>query len=295
MTKEMQRFGKGMAFLSPWLFGFLVFTLFPLGMSLYYSFHKYNEMQPPRFTGMDNYANMMHDATFWKAAGNTFTFGAMSIPAGLLVSLGLALLLNARIPGQMIWRAVIFMPSLMPVVASAMIWMWLLNSKLGLINVVLWEGLRINGPAWLANPRWVMPALTMMSVWGVGNAVVIYLAGLQSVPRELYEAAELDGAGIFGRLWHVTLPMLSPVIFYNLVIGIIGTFQYFDMPYIMSNIGLGPDNSAYLMSSYIYDNSFRYLRMGYASALAWILLLIIFALTALAFATSKRWVHYQGK
>ena len=294
MTKEMGRFGKGMAFLSPWLFGFLVFTLFPLAMSLYYSFHQYNEMQPPRFAGLDNYANLMRDATFWQAAGNTFTYGAMSIPAGLLVSLGLALLLNARIPGQMAWRAIIFMPSLMPVVASAMVWMWLLNSKLGLINVIL-GNLGIEGPAWLANPRWVMPALTMMSVWGVGNAVVIYLAGLQSVPRDLYEAAELDGAGVLGRLWHVTLPMLSPVIFYNLVISIIGTFQYFDMPYIMSNIGLGPDNSAYLLSSYIYDNAFRYLRMGYASALAWILLLIIMALTALAFATSKRWVHYQGK
>ncbi len=294
MTKEMGRFGKGMAFLSPWLIGFVVFTLFPVGMSLYYSFHKYNELQPPRFIGLENYSNLLHDATFWQAAGNTFTFAAMTIPAGLLVSLGLALLLNVRVPGQAVWRAIIFMPSLMPVVASAMIWMWLLNNKLGLINVLLGT-LHINGPNWLGDPRWVMPALTLMSVWGVGNAVVIYLAGLQDVPKELYEAAELDGAGVFGRLRHVTLPMLSPVIFYNLVISIIGTFQYFDMPYIMSNIGLGPDNSAYLLSSQIYDNAFRYLTMGYASAIAWILLLIIMALTGLAFWTSKRWVYYQGK
>lgn len=294
MNRELRNFGKGMAFLSPWLIGFAVFTLLPVVMSLYYSFHKYNLIQPPRYVGLQNYSNLIHDSIFWQAVGNTFTFGAMVIPAGLFVSLGLAILLNAKIPGQMAWRAIIFMPSLMPIVASAMVWMWLLNNKLGLINVGL-EFIGLSGPAWLSDPKWVMPALTMMSVWGVGNAVVIYLAGLQSVPRELYEAAELDGAGVFRRLWHVTLPVLSPVIFYNLVISIIGTFQYFDMPYIMAAIGLGPDHSGYLLSMYVFDNAFIYLRMGYASAVAWILLLIVLALTAIAFWSSRRWVFYQGK
>jgi multiple sugar transport system permease protein len=215
----------------------------------------------------------------------------LALPAGLLVSLGLAMLLNAQIPGKAIWRTIIFVPSLAPIVASAMLWMWLLNPRMGLVNaILLW--LHIPPSPWLSDPHWAMPALAMMSLWGVGNAVVIYLAGLQDVPAELYEAAELDGAGILGRMWHVTIPMLSPVIFFNLVTAIIGVLQVFDVPYIMTNGG--PVHSTYFLSMYLYDNAFVYLQMGYASAMAWILLLIVLALTGLAFWSSKRWVHYQG-
>ncbi|HEX4054863.1 MAG TPA: sugar ABC transporter permease [Tepidisphaeraceae bacterium] len=298
MNRELRQFGKGMAFLSPWLIGFLVFTLLPIAVSFYFSLCKFDLLQAPRFIGAHNYTDLLHDQTFWKATWNTFYYTAMALPAGLLVSLGLAMLLNVDIPGQAIWRTIIFMPSLVPIVASAMLWMWLLNPRLGLINVLLARlfallHLHVSTPPWLADPRWAMPALALMSLWGVGNAVVIYLAGLQDVPVELYEAAELDGAGVFGRIWHVTIPMVSPVIFFNLIMAIIGALQVFDVPYIMTNGG--PVHSTYFMSMYLYDNAFVYLQMGYASAIAWIMLLIVLALTGVAFWSSSRWVHYQGK
>lgn len=294
MKRETQEFAKGMAFISPWLVGFFVFTLIPLCLCLYYSFCKFNLLEPPRWIGFDNYRAMLTDATFWQAARNTSVYAAMAIPAGVLVSLGLAMLLTVQIPGRGFWRAMIFLPSLIPTVASAMVWMWLLNGRLGLVNILIAK-LGIDPPQWLADPNWALPGLALMSLWGVGNAVVVYMAGLQDVPRELYEAAELDGAGVFARMIHVTLPMLSPVIFFNLVMAIIGTLKYFDMPYIMSQIGLGPGHSAYVLSMYVYDNAFNYVKMGYASAVGWILLLMVLALTVLAFWSSRRWVFYQGK
>jgi multiple sugar transport system permease protein len=291
---ETRELAKGMAFISPWVIGFAVFTLAPVCLCLYYSFCKFNLLTPPRWIGLDNYRTMLSDATFWQATRNTTVYTAMAVPAGTLVSLGLAMLLTVQIPGRAVWRAIIFLPSLVPTVAAAMVWMWLLNAKLGLVNIMI-EKLGIDPPQWLADPAWALPALAFMSLWGVGNAVVIYLAGLQDVPRELYEAAELDGAGIWARMWHVTLPMLSPVIFFNLVVAIIGTLKYFDMPYIMSAIGLGPGHSAYVLSMYVYDNAFLYVKMGYAAALGWVLLLMVLLLTAVAFWSSKRWVHYEGK
>jgi multiple sugar transport system permease protein len=211
---------------------------------------------------------------------------------GLLVSLGLSMLLNVKMPGQAIFRTIIFLPSLAPVVASAMLWLWLFNARLGLINTALAK-LHIEGPGWLTDPSWAMPALVLMSLWGVGYTVVIYLAGLQDVPKELYEAAELDGAGLWGRLWHVTLPMLSPVIFFNLILSLIGVVQVFDVPYIMTQGG--PARATYFVSMYLRDRAFQDLRMGYASAIAWMMFLLVLALTAAAFWTSKRWVHYERK
>jgi multiple sugar transport system permease protein len=229
---------------------------------------------------------------FYQSLWNTFYYAAMALPAGLLVSLGLALMLNVKIPGQSVYRTVIFLPSLVPTVAASMLWLWLFNSRIGLINTAL-ASIGITGPGWLRDVRWAMPALAIMSLWGVGHTVVIYLAGLQDVPRELYEAAEIDGAGIWGRLFNVTIPMLSPVIFFNLIMAIIGTLQVFTIPYIMTQGG--PARSTYFYTMYLYDNAFTFLRMGYASAMAWMQLVIILALTGVAFWTSKRWVHYQGK
>jgi multiple sugar transport system permease protein len=292
LSSETTNLLKGLAFLSPWIVGFLVFTLVPVALSFYYSLTDYTLLQEPVFIGARNYQRLIEDELFWTALGNTLFYAAMAIPGGLLVSLGLALLLNVKIPGQSAWRTIIFLPSLVPVVASAMLWLWLFNARLGLINVALgWVG--IEGPAWLADPDWAMPALVLMSFWGVGHTVVIYLAGLQDVPTELYEAAELDGAGVFGRVWHVTLPMLSPVIFFNLVMAVIGTLQVFEVPYIMT--GGGPARSTYFITMFLYDNAFNYLKMGYASAVAWLLLLVILAITALTFWSSGRWVHYEGK
>jgi multiple sugar transport system permease protein len=300
LKSEIRQFGKGMAFLSPWLIGFVLFTILPIAVSFYFSLCRFDMLQSPRFIGARNYTELAHDQTFWQATENTFYYTAMALPAGLMVSLGLAMLLNVEIPGRAIWRTIIFMPSLVPVVATAMVWMWMLNPRLGLINILLTKlndvlpaKLNFALPPWLGDPHWAMPTLALMSLWGVGNAVVIYLAGLQDVPIELYEAAELDGAGILGRMWHVTIPMLSPVIFFNLVMAIIGALQIFDIPFIMTNGG--PVHATYFLSMYLYDNAFVYLQMGYASAMAWIMLLIVLILTGLAFWSSSRWVHYQGK
>ena len=316
-SRQWHQLGKGLAFTSPWMIGFVVFTLMPVGLSLYYSFCDYSLLQSPVWVGLDNYRELAQDPVFYKSLWNTLYYAAFSLPAGLLISVGLALLLNLNIRGRSFYRTVMFLPSLVPAVASSMLWLWLLNARLGLINGLLLkvgvEGeltfqwlnslLGLSGkqaiapltlpPAWLADTRIAMPALILMSFWGVGNAVVIYLAGLQDVPRELYEAAEIDGASPMQRLGHVTLPMISPVIFFNLIMGIIGSLQTFATAYIMT--GGGPARSTYFYTMYLYDNAFTYLKMGYASAMAWIQLLIVLVLTAIAFWSSRRWVHYQGK
>lgn len=290
--KDWAQLSSGLAFLSPWLIGFSLFTFLPIVLSFYYSLCDYSLLQKPLYTGLDNYRALAADPVFWKSLVNTGYYALMALPAGMLVSLGLALLLNADVKGQAIYRTIFFLPSLVPAVASAMLWLWLFNAKLGLINVLLGK-IGISGPQWLASQEWAMPALALMSLWGVGNTVVIYLAGLQDVPRELYEAAEIDGANPWQRLRNVTLPMISPVIFFNLVMAIIGSMQVFAVPYIMT--GGGPARATYFYTMYLYDNAFNFLRMGYASAMAWVQLLIILCLTGFAFWSSKRWVHYQGK
>jgi multiple sugar transport system permease protein len=300
--RDCIQLAKGLAFLSPWLIGFVLLTALPIGLSFYYSLCDYPLLKDPVFVGADNYRELVWgqdptgrtgDPVFWNALWNTGRYAMMAIPAGLLVSLGLALVLNARVPGQAVYRTIVFLPSLVPVVASAILWMWLFNGKDGLINGFLrWAGVP-QPPGWLDSTTWAMPSLAIMSLWGVGNSVVIYLAGLQDVPRELYEAAEIDGAGPWRRLWHVTIPMISPIIFFNLVMALIGTMQVFATPYIMT--GGGPERSTHFYTMYLYDNAFQYLKMGYASAMAWIQLLVILVLTAVAFWLSRRFVHYQGR
>lgn len=304
-NEERKNLRNGLAFCSPWLIGFCVFTAIPVGLSFYYSLCDYRILQKPMFIGAANYQMLMDDSVFWKSLKNTLYYACLAIPSAMAVSLGLAMLLNVKIAGQHFYRTIIFLPSLVPVAASCMLWLWLLNGKLGLINALLAK-VGINGPAWLTdvmlttgsgasvtNYYWAMPALAFMSLWGTGQTVTIYLAGLQDVPQELYEAAEIDGAGILGRMRHVTLPMLSPVIFFNLIMSVIGVLQVFTVPYIMTEGG--PARATYFLTMYLYDNAFKFLKFGYASALAWIQLLLILSLTGIAFWTSKRWVHYQGK
>ena len=293
MSRHTINFLKGMAFLSPWLVGVLVFTTIPIGLSLYYSFCNYPLVQPPVFVCWHNYHYMIHDRVFWISLNNTLLYALMSLPMGMVIALALALLLNANIRGLSLYRTIIFLPSLIPLVASAMLWLWMYNSKLGLINITLRSLGIAHPPPWLTSTHWAMPALVLMSFWSLGNTVVIYLAGLQDVPRELYEAADLDGANLPRKIWHVTLPSISPVIFFNLIMGIIGSLQTFTQPFIMTQGG--PIRSTYLYTMYLYDNAFTFLRMGYASALAWVQLLLVLALTALAFWTSRYWVHYQGR
>jgi multiple sugar transport system permease protein len=287
--KDAANFARGMAFISPWLIGFAAFTAIPIVLSLYYSFCEYSLLQSPVWIGLGNYQELWHDALFWRSLWNTVYYAVLALPVGLAVSLGLAILLNRPVRGQAIYRTIIFLPSLVPVVASAMVWMWLFNQKLGLINQLLGT-VGIDGPGWLSDGHWAMPSLALMSLWSVGNTVIIFLAGLQDVPQSLYEAAEIDGVNSWQRLWNVTIPTISPVIFFNLIMAIIGTWQVFTVPYIMT--GGGADYSTLFYSMYLYNNAFVYLRMGYAGAMAWIQLLIIMGLTGLAFWSARRWVHY---
>jgi multiple sugar transport system permease protein len=295
VRQEARALVRGLAFISPWLIGFVLFTLVPVGLSFYYSLCNYTLLQrePPVFKGLANYRALVQDDVFWKVVKNTFVYALFALPLGIAIALGVAMLLNTKIRGMSIYRTIVFLPSLVPAVASAMLWLWLFNSKLGLINVALRALGVAEPPAWLADEHWAMPALILMSFWGVGNSVVIYLAGLQDVPRELYEAADIDGASPARKVWHITLPGISPVIFFNLIMGIIGTMQIFAAPLIMA--GAGPNRSTYFYTMYLFDNAFGFFKMGYASAMAWVQLLIILTLTALAAWSSKRWVHYSGK
>ena len=290
---EIKQTAKGLAFLSPWLIGFAVFMALPIGLSLYLSFCDYPLLQPPVFVGLRNYHAMLHDSVFWESLRNTGYYALLTLPAGMIIAIAAALLLNSRVRGISIYRAIIFLPSLVPLVASSMVWLWLFNSRLGLINTLLSYMGVAHPPGWLTTTQWAMPSLAIMSFWGLGNTVVIYLAGLQDVPKELYEAAEIDGASPARQLWHVTLPGISPVIFFNLIMAIIGVVQNFTVPYVMTQGA--PDRATYLFTMYLYDNAFSFLHMGYASAMAWVELLIVLILTAIAFWSSRHWVHYQGR
>lgn len=300
MTRtERGRFVAGLLFCSPWIVGFFVWTAWPILASIYYSLCRFDGIAPPRFLGLLNYTDLLfRDDLFWKSLWNTMYFVVIGLPVSLLWSLGLALLLNLRLRGQSIYRTLAYLPALIPVVAASVIWLWLLNPEIGLINALL-AGAGLRGPAWLLSPAWAKPALIIMGLWGAGGTILIYLAALQDVPLHLYEAARIDGAGPARQLWHVTLPMISPVVFFNVVMGLIGSFQYFTQVYVMTSAGGrplgGPQDSTLVYALHLFANGFLNFRMGYASAMAWILFLITLAATALVFRTSARWVYYAGK
>ena len=282
----------GLAFVSPWIVGLGVFLLYPILASLYYSFCDYAVFYKARFIGVANYIDIAGDKVFWKSLVNTLFFAALSVPLGLLLALGLAMLLNSGVRGLTIYRTIFFLPALVPMVALAVLWLWIFNGEYGVLNTAI-SGLGLPSPGWLTDPAWSKPALVLLSMWGVGYAMVIFLAGLQDVPVHLYEAADLDGATWWHKIRHVTLPMVSPVILFNGIMGIIGSLQYFAIPYIMTPNGQ-PARSAYFYAMYLYDNAFAYIKMGYASAMAWILFLVIFALTLLSLRLASRYVHYEG-
>jgi len=294
-TKALRSGGSllvGLAWVSPWLVGFTLLTLLPIGISAYLSLCQFNGLRAPVFTGTENLHALVGDPVFWKVLANTAVYAAVALPIGTALALLYAVLLNMRVPGQAFWRAMIFLPTLVPLVAVAMVWQWVFNGRYGLLNVALGY-VGIDGPNWLSDARWTMPAMILLSFWSLGHAVVIYLAGLQDVPRSLYEAAHLDGAGPLQRLFAVTIPMISPTIFYNVVVGIIFTWQVFVVPYVMIPAG-GPGRNAYFYTMYLYDMAFTHQRFGYACLLSWVQLLIILTLTALVFRLSRNLVHYRG-
>jgi multiple sugar transport system permease protein len=289
---ERGRLLSGLCFVSPWLVGFSLFMLYPIVSSLYYSLCEFSVLQPPQFIGLGNYTDLLADDVFRLALRNTLFYAAFALPLGILLALAVAMLLNTGVRGMAFYRTIFFLPSLLPTVALAILWMWIFNGQYGILNFVLGK-VGVTGPGWLSDPHWSKPALIVLSLWGVGHAVVIYLAGLQDVPVHLYEAADLDGANWLQKIRHVTLPTVSPVILFNLIMGIIGTFQYFAIPYVMTPNGT-PARSAYFLAVNLYDNAFTYLRMGYASAMAWVLFTIVLVLTLIALRLSARHVHYGG-
>lgn len=280
-------------FILPWFIGFVCFTAYPILASAYFSFTQYTVLQPPRWVGLANYRLLFHDGLFWHSLFLTLVYAGVSVPLQLVLAVCCAILLNVRLRFMRVLRTVYYLPTVLPVAATSMLWLFLFLPQFGIVNWVVRGLTGFDGPDWLGDPRFVMPALILMSLWSIGAAMVIFLAGLQAIPPELYEAADLDGAGILHRVRHVTLPMVSPVILLNLILGLIGASQTFVQVYIMT--AGGPNYASYLYNLYLYQNAFEYFKMGLASAQAWILFLVILTLTAIVFRSSARWVYYGGE
>jgi len=281
----------GALFITPWVLGFLIFTAGPMVVSFLLSLHTY-DLHNLRFVGWENYRRLfVEDPLFWKSLRVTVTYALFSVPLGIAGSLSLALLLNQKVWGVPAFRVFCYMPSLVPAVASAILWQWAFNANHGFINQIV--GLFGFGkPQWLQDENWTLPAFVIMSLWGVGGGrMIIFLAGLQSIPQSYYEAATLDGADPWQQFKAVTLPMLSPVTFFNLILGLIGSFQVFTSAYVMTNGG--PNNASLFYALYLYRNGFEYMKFGKASALAWVLFAILLVLTLLQFRLSRRWVYYE--
>ena len=288
------RLWTGLGFISPWLFGFAVFTVYPVLASLYYSFCDYDVLSRPIWVGLLNYQDMASDQVYWKSLSNTLVFSAISLPLGLCFALALALLLNRPVGGRGFFRAVYYLPSLVPAVAAGAVWLWILNTRSGLINQALLSLGVDRPPQWLDDPSWTKPGLALVAIWGCGNTVVILLAALQGVPRTLLEAATIDGASAWRRLWHVVLPAISPVIYFNFIIGVIGALQTFATVFVMFTNG-GPDRSVLFYAVYLYESAFESRQMGYACAMAWVLFLLTLLLTWLASRSTRGFVHYSGE
>ncbi len=299
MTRsERKRLRSGIGFTSLWIVGLAAFTAYPVVASLYYSFCDYSILKSPVWCGLENYHQLVRDDLFWKSLRNTLFYAGLSVPLGTVVALGLAVLLNCEVRGRSIYRLLFFMPSIVPAVASAMLWLWIFNGEYGLMNGFLNPILApfgLHAPTWLADPAWSKPALVIMSLWGTGNAMVIYLAGLQNVPGELYDAAAIDGASAWQRFCHVTLPVIAPVVAFNAIMAIISAMQLFAQAYIMSEAANGngnasdgnPARSTLFYTIYLFSTAFQDLRMGYASAMAYILFLVTALLTWMAARLSR--------
>ena len=282
----------GILFLLPWIIGFLWFYAYPLVASIYYSMTRYDLLTPERFVGLGNYRKMLDDELVAKSLFNTIYYSLFVVPIGNAISLTLALLLNQGMRYRSVFRTIFYLPTLVPAIALAVMWRFMLDPNFGLFNHIL-AALGLSGIGWLSNPAWSKPSLIIMSLWGVGGPTVLYLAALQGVPRSLYEAATMDGANRWQSIWNVTVPMITPTILFNLIIGVIGSLQFFTQVYVMTDGG--PAYSTLMYTVYLFNNAFHWFKMGYASALAWILFAIIAGLTLVIFRSSARWVYYGGE
>lgn len=284
----------GYLFVLPWLFSLVIFTAYPVLAAFYLSFTEYSIVQAPRWIGWQNYQTMFTtDTSFWKSVANSSYYALASVPLGLILSLALALLLNLRAKGIGFYRTLFYLPALAPPVASTIIFILMFSPTNGLINVVLGK-LGLPQPGWLTDPTWSKPAIILLSLWSVGAGALIFLAGLKEIPQSLLEAASIDGAGIIQQFRHVTLPLLTPVILFNLVMGIIGSFQVFTQALVIGGTTGKPIESTLMYMVHIYRNAFAYFNMGYASALSVVLFLAILVITLVIFRSANAWVYYEG-
>ena len=282
---------EGLLFALPAMLGLLIFTLGPVVVSLAMSFSEYNIIKPPVWAGLGNYVTAFtDDELFWQALKVTVYYTGVTVPLNLVAGFLVAVLMNQKVKGISLYRTIWYMPSIVPTIVAAVLWQWIFNPDFGLFNLLL-GFFGIPGPRWFVKPNTAIPALIIMSLWGMGGSMLIYLGGLQGIPAHLYEAVEIDGGGWWARFRHVTIPMMTPTIFFNLIMGLIGTFQVFTQAFVMTQGG--PAYATYFYVLHLYKNAFQYLRMGYASALAWILLIVILGFTLLLFRTSA-WVYYEG-
>jgi multiple sugar transport system permease protein len=294
MTKgERKSLVTGLLFVSPWIIGFVLWTAYPVLSSIYYSFFRYDLITEPIFIGLGNFIEIFtDDARFWKVVGNTLFYVGLSVPLGVLSAFLIANVLNAKLAGRSFFRAVFYIPAIVPAICVAMVWLFIYNVQYGVINSTL-KALELPVVPFLSNPDLSKPSLIVIHIWAQGTAVVIFLAALQDVPRSLYEAATVDGANAWHRFRHITIPMTSPIILYTAVLGLIGGFQIFLLPYLLTNGG--PMASTEFYAMHLYRNAFELFRMGKASALAWLMFLVVAAFTVLLFKTSGRWVFYGGE
>lgn len=292
--RERKALFYGLLFTAPAILGFIIFTLGPMLASLVLSLTDYSVFKDKTsFIGFENYTKLFsgEDDLFYKSLGVTFYFVILRVPAVIIISFILALLLNMNVKGRSLFRTIIYLPSIVPAVASSMIWLWLLNPDLGLVNSVLaWFHLPTSN--WLFGESSVIPSVVLTTLWGIGGTVIIFLAGLSGIPKQYYEAIDVDGGGWIHKLRHITIPMVTPTIFFNTIMTIIGSFQVFNEAYILTQGG--PNNKSLFFVFYLWSKAFRDTEMGYASALAWILFIIILFFTFIVFKTSKSWVYYEG-
>lgn len=285
---------NGLLFASPWIIGLLVFWIYPTLASAYYSFNKYNGVMNPQWVGLKNYIKLFtDDGDFLAAVYNTFYFAIVSIPLAIIFAFGLAMMLNAKIRGQVVYRTIYFLPTLVPEVALALVWVFIFTPRIGLIEAPF-RFFGVRGPCWLTCEQWARPTLVLLALWIIGQQIILYLAGLQDVPQDLYDAADVDGANFWHKFRNVTIPIMTPVVFFHLVTSVIGALNFFAIPYIMTG-GTGfPANSTLFYSIYLYKNAFHYLTMGYASAMAWLLFMFTLVVTLIIFRSARLWVFYAG-
>jgi multiple sugar transport system permease protein len=288
----------GYVFIAPWIIGFLAFTAIPMIATLAFSFTNIDLAQadPLRFVGLKNYEALLKDPQVWDSLAITLKFAALALPVAVVLPLLVALLLHSRyLLGSGGFRVLFFLPYVVPFVAGVFIWGGMLNPSTGWINLALQAVGLENPPAWLEDPGWVYPGLALIGVWGIGAGMIVYLAGLKGIPTDLYEAARIDGAGAWASLRHITIPMLTPVIFYTIVLSVVEVMQYFLVPLVLQDGTGEPGGSTMFYNLYVYKNFFTFQNMSYGATLAWLLFMITLAITLILFGTARRWVYYAGE